>query len=53
MKFGLRIPSLKKRIAARTSLKRFVCHSLGCLILRLGLCGAMFCILLMCLNSMP
>jgi len=29
MKFGLRIPSLKKRIAARTSLKRVVRHSLG------------------------
>jgi hypothetical protein len=29
MKFGLRIPSLKKRIAARTSAKRFVRHSLG------------------------
>jgi hypothetical protein len=29
MKFGLRIPSLKKRIAARTSVKRFVRHSLG------------------------
>jgi len=29
MKFGLRIPSLKKRIAARTSLKRYVRHSLG------------------------
>jgi hypothetical protein len=81
MKFGLRIPSLKKRIAARTSVKRFVRHSLGlkaprgwgwltnpkralhnriynrttrgCLILLLGLSGAMFCILLLCLNSMP
>lgn len=29
MKFGFRIPSLKKRIAARTSVKRFVRHSLG------------------------
>ena len=29
MKFGFRIPSLKKRIAARTSLKRFVRHSMG------------------------
>ncbi len=29
MKFGLRIPSLKKRIAARTSPARFVRHSLG------------------------
>lgn len=29
MKFGLRIPSLKKRIAARTSVKRFVRHNLG------------------------
>lgn len=29
MKFGLRIPSLTKRIAARTSLKRVVRHSLG------------------------
>lgn len=29
MKFGFRIPSFKKRIAARTSLKRVVRHSLG------------------------
>lgn len=29
MKFGFRIPSLKRRIAARTSLKRIVRHSLG------------------------
>src|SRR5258708_16993538 len=29
MKFGMRIPSLSKRIAARTSLPRFVRHSLG------------------------
>jgi hypothetical protein len=29
MKFGLRKPSIKKRIAARTSLKRYVRHSLG------------------------
>ena len=29
MKFGLRIPSLKKRIAARTSVKRFARHNLG------------------------
>lgn len=29
MKFGLRIPSLKKRIAARTSVARVVRHSLG------------------------
>jgi len=29
MKFGYRKPSLKKRIAARTSFKRFVRHSLG------------------------
>lgn len=29
MKFGFRIPSLRKRIAARTSLKRIVRHSLG------------------------
>lgn len=29
MKFGWRIPSLSKRIAARTSAKRFVRHSLG------------------------
>jgi hypothetical protein len=29
MKFGLRIPSLKKRVAARTTAKRFVRHSLG------------------------
>ena len=29
MRFGFRIPSLAKRIAARTSVKRFVRHSLG------------------------
>lgn len=29
MKFGYRKPSIKKRIAARTSLKRYVRHSLG------------------------
>ena len=29
MKFGFRTPSLRKRIAARTSLKRVVRHSLG------------------------
>ncbi len=29
MKFGLRMPSVKKRIAARTSVKRVVRHSLG------------------------
>lgn len=29
MKFGLRIPSWRKRIAARTSLKRYARHSLG------------------------
>jgi len=29
MKFGLRIPSLRQRIAARLSLKRFVRHNLG------------------------
>ncbi len=29
MKFGFRIPSLKKRIAARTSWKRIVRHNLG------------------------
>jgi hypothetical protein len=29
MKIGFRIPSLRKRIAARTSLKRYVRHSLG------------------------
>jgi hypothetical protein len=29
MKFGFRTPSLRKRIAARTSAKRFVRHSLG------------------------
>ena len=29
MKFGLRTPSLRGRIAARTSWKRFVRHSLG------------------------
>lgn len=29
MKFGFRVPSLKRRIAARTSWKRFVRHSVG------------------------
>jgi len=29
MKFGIRKPSIKKRIAARASLKRVVRHSLG------------------------
>ncbi len=29
MKFGMRKPSLKKSIAARTSVKRVVRHSLG------------------------
>ncbi|MBI5504125.1 MAG: hypothetical protein HY899_04965 [Deltaproteobacteria bacterium] len=29
MKFGFRVPSLTKRIAARTSWKRIVRHSLG------------------------
>jgi hypothetical protein len=29
MKFGIRTPSIRKRIAARTSLKRYVRHSLG------------------------
>lgn len=29
MKFGFRKPSLTKRLAARTSLKRYVRHSLG------------------------
>ena len=29
MKFGFRIPSLKKRVAARTSWKRYARHSLG------------------------
>jgi hypothetical protein len=29
MRFGIRTPSLRKRIAARTSLKRYVRHSLG------------------------
>ena len=29
MKFGFRVPSLTKRIAARTSLKRVVRHNLG------------------------
>jgi hypothetical protein len=29
MKFGFRIPSINKRIAARTSVKRYVRHSLG------------------------
>ncbi len=29
MKFGFRKPSIKKRVAARTSLKRVVRHSMG------------------------
>lgn len=29
MKFGFRVPSLKKRVAARTSLKRVARHNLG------------------------
>jgi len=29
MKFGFRIPSLNKRIAARTSVKRIIRHNLG------------------------
>ena len=29
MKFGIRVPSLRKRIAARTSWRRVVRHSLG------------------------
>lgn len=29
MKIGFRTPSLKKRIAARTSVKRYVRHNLG------------------------
>ena len=29
MKFGFRIPSITKRLAARTSLKRVVRHNLG------------------------
>jgi hypothetical protein len=29
MKFGYRKPSIKKRVAARTSIKRYVRHSLG------------------------
>jgi len=29
MKFGIRTPSLKKSLAARTSLKRVVRHNLG------------------------
>ncbi|HEX3579987.1 MAG TPA: hypothetical protein VHY33_15600 [Thermoanaerobaculia bacterium] len=29
MKFGIRTPSLRKRFAARTSLRRYVRHSLG------------------------
>lgn len=29
MRFGFRVPSLRKRIAARTSLRRYVRHSLG------------------------
>ena len=29
MKFGFRIPSIKKRIAARTSAKRIIAHNLG------------------------
>ena len=81
MKFGFRIPSLKKRIAARTSVKRYVRHSLGfkaprgwgwltnpkralynriysrttrgCLLLILGLCGAMLSSLVLTLTLLP
>ncbi|MEY2847027.1 MAG: hypothetical protein RL076_2573, partial [Chloroflexota bacterium] len=29
VKFGIRMPSLKKRIAARLSVKRYIRHNLG------------------------
>jgi hypothetical protein len=29
MKFGIRVPSIKKRISARTSVKRIIRHNLG------------------------
>lgn len=29
MKFGLRMPSLRRMVAARTSPRRFVAHSMG------------------------
>ncbi len=29
MKFGIRVPSLRKRIAARTSVKRIIRHNVG------------------------
>jgi hypothetical protein len=29
VRFGFRVPSLKKRLSARTSLKRYVRHSVG------------------------
>jgi len=29
MKFGIRIPSIRKRVSARTSPKRFIRHNLG------------------------
>jgi hypothetical protein len=29
VRFGFRVPSLKKRLSARTSLKRYVRHSFG------------------------
>jgi hypothetical protein len=29
VRFGFRVPSIRKRISARTSLKRYVRHSLG------------------------
>jgi len=29
MKFGIRIPSIRKRVTARTSPKRFIRHNLG------------------------
>lgn len=79
MKFGFRKPYLKKRLAARTSWKRAVRHSLGlkaprgwgwltnpkralynriysrttrgCLVLLLGLCGALLCFCLLCFNT--
>jgi hypothetical protein len=37
MKIGIRIPSLKKRVAARTSVKRVVRHRMGVMVCGLGL----------------
>ena len=44
MKIGFRIPSLKKRLSARTSVKRVVRHQLGVIVYGLWfmVCGLWF-----------